>query len=272
MKCRSLVVSSVLALLLVTACLLTARVEAEEERATAGTPVLIELFTSEGCSSCPPADQLLAALLAQQPVPEAEIIPLAFHVDYWNDLGWRDRFSSSEYSHRQSAYAERMRLEGPYTPQLVVDGTKQTIGHDQHAALQLIRESAAAPKLDVALDVVADRSDERRAEVRVTVAPPAGGVEESDVLLAVTEDGLVTDVERGENAKRRLSHVAVVRELDRIGSFDGDEAFTKSRRIELDDDWQRDALKVILFVQEQDSGRVIGVAARQLPPAASSRD
>ncbi|MGH9161345.1 MAG: DUF1223 domain-containing protein, partial [Vicinamibacteraceae bacterium] len=224
---------------------------------------------SEGCSSCPPADQLLAALLTEQPVPKVEIIPLAFHVDYWNDLGWPDRFSSSEYSRRQSTYAERMRLEGPYTPQLVVDGAKQTIGHDRNAALQLIRESAAARKIDVTLDVAADRSDSRRASVHIAVAPPAGSVEQCDILLAVTEDGLATDVERGENATRRLTHVAVVRSFDRIGSFDGEKAFTKSRRIELDDDWRREALKVVLFVQERDSGRVIGVAARPLPTAAS---
>jgi hypothetical protein len=268
-KCRSLVVSSVLALLPIAGSLLADRVEAREKRATAGIPVLIELFTSEGCSSCPPADQLLATLLAEQPVPEVEIVPLAFHVDYWNDLGWRDRFSSSEYSRRQSRYAERMQLEGPYTPQLVVDGASQTIGHDRNAAVQLIRESAASPKIEVTLDVAPDSSDARRASVQIEVAPLAHDVEKSDVLLAVTEDGLVTDVERGENAKRRLSHVAVVRELDRIGSFEGKKAFTKSRRIKIDDDWQRDALKVILIVQEKDSGRVIGVAARQLSTAAS---
>jgi len=255
--------------LVLAACMLTAHLEAREAREAPGAPVLIELFTSEGCSSCPPADELLAALVAEQPVPKVEIIPLAFHVDYWNELGWPDRFSSAEYTRRQSTYAERMRLDGPYTPQLVVDGAKQTIGHDRNAALQLIRESAAAPKIGVTLDVAADRADARRASVQITVAPPDGAGEKCDVLLAVTEDGLATDVKRGENAKRRLTHVAVVRSFDRIGSFDGGKAFTKSRRIELDDDWRRDALKVILFVQERDSGRVIGAATRQLPRAAS---
>ncbi|MPZ18521.1 MAG: DUF1223 domain-containing protein [Luteitalea sp.] len=269
MKSRSLVVFSVLTLLPFAACLLAVHVEAKEESSTAGRPVLIELFTSEGCSSCPPADQLLATLLAEQPVPKVQIIPLAFHVDYWNDLGWRDRFSSSAHSRRQSTYAEKLELEGPYTPQLVVDGVTQTVGHDRNAALQLIHESAAAPKVDVTLDVAADRSRGDRASVEIEVAAPGGHVEKSDVLLAVTEDGLVTNVERGENATRRLSHVAVVRSFDRVGSFDGKKAFTKSRRIDLDRDWQREALKVILVVQEKDSGRVIGLAARQLSTPAS---
>src|SRR5713226_4713153 len=99
----------------------------------AGLPrkaVVVELFTSEGCSSCPPADELLSRLRQQTSAQGVEVIPLGFHVDYWNFQGWRDRFSSADYSKRQEQYAQKLHLEGPYTPQMVVDGGTQFVGND----------------------------------------------------------------------------------------------------------------------------------------------
>jgi hypothetical protein len=253
---------------------------------TARVPVLVELFTSEGCSSCPPADDLLARIVAEQPVPGADVIALGFHVDYWDKLGWRDRFSSARYTVRQNAYAYARRSDDVYTPQVIVDGQRPFVGSNWEAARQAIAEAAATPKLAIKLDApppaatsagagvgavaggAAAGAEAERPSVRIEIQPAAASdVDKSlkgDVLLAITEDGLVSDVQRGENAKRRLTHMAVVRSLDRIGRFDGKTAFSITRPVSIDRDWRRDAIKIVVFVQESGSLRVLGVAAHKL--------
>jgi hypothetical protein len=242
-------------------------------------PVLVELFTSEGCSSCPPADDLLARLVSEQPVPDADIIALGYHVDYWDQLGWRDRFSSERYTARQNDYAYARRSNDVYTPQAIVDGRRLFVGSNWEAARQAITEAAAMPKLAVTLNVTspataatsaqAGGSEAQRPSVLIEIHPSAaagdaGKSVKGDVLLAVTEDGLVSDVQRGENAKRRLTHIAVVRSLDKIGRFDGKTPFSVTRPVSLDRGWRREAIKVVVFVQESGSLRVLGVAARKL--------
>ena len=120
----------------------------------ASIPVLVELFTSEGCSSCPPADALLARLQRDQPVPNANIIVLEEHVDYWDHLGWHDRFSSHQITDRQPSYARRLRLDDIYTPQMVIDGTDQFTGNDSAHALRAIAQAAHTPKLNLTLSPV----------------------------------------------------------------------------------------------------------------------
>src|ERR1700756_2875229 len=114
--------------------------------ATARTPVLVELFTSEGCSDCPPADALLGKLDRSQPVRNAQLVVLSEHVDYWNDIGWKDAYSSHEFSVRQGDYAHRFRLDGPYTPQMVVDGETQFVGSDERRAIETVEGAAKAAK------------------------------------------------------------------------------------------------------------------------------
>jgi len=217
--------------------------------APADTPVLVELFTSEGCSSCPPADRLLARLAADQPVPGALVVPLALHVDYWNHLGWKDPFSSPRYTERQGAYARRFGSPGRvYTPQMVVDGRIAFVGSDEREARRAIGESALEPKAIVRV------APNATGAVHVTVADAAGGAE---VFIAVIEDGIVSEVTKGENAGRRLAHTAVARNLFAAGRVDPTGRFDATVPVESG----RAARRVIAFVQERGTGRVLGVSA-----------
>ncbi len=214
----------------------------------AGVPVLVELFTSEGCSSCPPADRLLARLASEQPVPGALVVPLSLHVDYWNRLGWADPFSSAAFTERQGAYAARFGNAGRvYTPQMVVDGRTEFVGSDERAARRTIEAEARESRTFVR--VVPDGA----ASVRVTVAGAAAG---SDVVLAVVEDGLSSDVTRGENAGRTLAHTAVARRLAAVGSADSRGRFDAEVPVAPGPG----ARRVFAFAQGKGTGRVLGVS------------
>ncbi|MFI5119707.1 MAG: DUF1223 domain-containing protein [Thermoanaerobaculia bacterium] len=216
---------------------------------SAGAPVLVELFTSEGCSSCPSADRLLARLAADQPIPGALVVPLSLHVDYWNHLGWKDPFSSPRYTKRQGGYAARFGNPGRvYTPQMVVDGRTAFLGSDEGEARRAIGESAREPKALVRVALNATGA------AHVTVAGAPGG---ADVFLAVLEDGIVSEVTRGENAGRRLAHTAVARDLLAAGRVDMAGRFDASVPVEP----ARGARRVLAFVQEHGLGRVLGVSA-----------
>ena len=183
------------------------------------TPVLVELFTSEGCSSCPPADALLTRLITTQPIDGVEVVGLSLHVDYWNRLGWVDPFSKSAFTNRQNDYATIWGVSRIYRPQAVVDGAREFVGSDEAAAREFIRAAAAVKDAGGA-----GRRDPRRDGsawgVRIDIGPSSARASKLDVLLAVAEDGVVSDVRRGENADRRLSHIAVVRVLERVAKVD----------------------------------------------------
>ena len=157
--------------------------------ATAPKPVLIELFTSEGCSSCPNADALLAALLEKQPVPGVELVGLAFHVDYWDRLGWRDRFASPANTKRQRRYQEAFGVSAVYTPQAVVDGSAECVGGDPSALERLVAQAMTSPKLVVALEL--SGAGESATTARITVEPAPFAAAEADVWLALAESGLM---------------------------------------------------------------------------------
>lgn len=234
--------------------LVTAVLSARAAEAPPRTPVLVELFTSEGCSSCPAADRLLARLAAEQPVAAAEVVPLAFHVDYWDRLGWKDRFSSAAYTKRQGDYSRALGGSRVYTPQMVVNGRREFVGSDERAARAAL---VAAAKEAFATVRVTRPEAEGSATLRVSVS---GATEGADVFLAISEDGLSTDVPRGENAGRRLAHTGVVRDLRRIGSTDGMGRFTGSPALARDSAWTGNGLRAVVFVQERESRRVIGLA------------
>src|SRR5438477_8572780 len=117
------------------------------------TPVVVELFTSEGCESCPPADVLLQQLATTQPVAGVQIIPLSLHVDYWDQLGWKDRFSSAALTNRQRVYGTRFNVDSVYTPQMVVDGRAELVGSDGAAARKAIGRAATSARGSIQIRV-----------------------------------------------------------------------------------------------------------------------
>jgi hypothetical protein len=218
---------------------------------SAQTPVVVELFTSEGCSSCPPADALLVKLSQQGAGNDTELILLGEHVDYWNYIGWTDRFSSAQFSQRQSAYGHALN-SSVYTPQMVIDGNTQFVGGDSSEAR---RDIAAAAKDPKPAQVTLQWEGINRLHIRVQ--SPAS--ERSDVLLATTEDGLSTSVEAGENGGRTLHHSAVVRQLREIGSLDKG-VFETTLDVPPHADWNRGKLKLAVLVQDPATMKILGAA------------
>jgi len=235
-------------------------------------PVLVELFTSEGCSDCPAADGVLEKFTSGQPIAGAEIIGLGEHVDYWDRLGWKDRFSSAALTHRQQLYQARFRTDSIYTPQMVVDGTAQLVGSDENAARRAIERALASPRgvVRVRVDDVArgvqpqdHGSEPRSLQVTVSVSdlPTESGDDRADIVVAVTEDHLRSDVKRGENHGRVLTHAAVVRHMVTIGHATIHGTSSARAEIPLSADWQRDRLRLVAFVQEQRGRAILAVTA-----------
>ncbi|MFM9903381.1 MAG: DUF1223 domain-containing protein [Pyrinomonadaceae bacterium] len=215
-------------------------------------PVLIELFTSEGCSSCPPADRLLSELNTSQPVANAEIIALGFHVDYWDGIGWRDRFSSRSYTKRQEAYSSKFNIGSTYTPQAVVDGSTEFVGSSRGKALDAIAKNADIQKGTVELKI-------NNGKLSVRVAG-LGSHTDAVVYLAVAESSLVTQVGGGENVGEKLTHTAVVRDLRQIGKADGKAVETNFEvLLPVNADWKAENTRYVIFVQENSSMRILAV-------------
>lgn len=247
------------------------RSRAQSSPTTSGahrTPVVVELFTSEGCSTCPPADALLAGLALQQPIENAEVIALEEHVDYWDELGWVDPFSSHGWTARQYQYAEILGNGNPYTPQMVVDGRKEFVGNQSQKARQIIAESAHMEKTQVTLlHGNPPKPGEESLSVKIGKLPVAKQRDTAEVWLAITETGLHSAVKRGENAGADLHHAAIVRSIQKIGEAKAGEenSFTGNVNAAVQSDWKRENLKVVVFVQEKKGRRILGAA--ELPMA-----
>ena len=225
-------------------------------------PVLVELFTSEGCSSCPRADELLSKLVKTETIPGVEVVALGEHVDYWNHLGWTDPYSQAEFSRRQEDYSEAFDLDTIYTPQMIVDGSEEFVGGDWNRARAAIAKAANVPKarIDLKLTNKADQSQPLNVTIQVTNLPSRTRNDNADLFLAITENNLQTQVSRGENGGRSLRHSAVVRELSVLGSIvSKDAAFATEKPIIVSPDWRRENLRVIAFVQERRTRRVIAI-------------
>jgi hypothetical protein len=220
-------------------------------------PVIVELFTSEGCSSCPPADNVLALLERLQPVAGIEVIALGEHVDYWDHLGWKDRFSSPLFTARQQDYGEALHLQSVYTPQIVINGAAEALGSDPEAARSAIERFGRVP-IRAAVSMKLAGADMVAFEVRQLPVP----TKTADMFLAVTESGIETAVQQGENAGRRLRHAPVVRTLTTLGQLDTRKngAYSATARLMLNPAWNRANLRLVLFVEDHTSRRILGAA------------
>ncbi len=223
-------------------------------------PVLVELFTSEGCSDCPPADALLAKLDAMQFVPGAQAIVLSEHVTYWNHDGWTDPFSFDAMTARQHRYALQFELSDVYTPQIVVDGAEQFTGSDAVKLSRSVTRAALDHKLDIEIQGAHRAAD---GSVDFSVHAPTGS--KATLVAALAESATRSEVARGENAGRTLHHVAVVRVLKEFGSGSTDgRPLRLTRPKNLSAETTASPLRLVVFLASHKDGRVVAAAEQTL--------
>ena len=242
-------------------CSVAVAADAAAER-NSDVPVLLELFTSEGCSSCPPADRLLETLDAKQPVPGALLVVLSEHVDYWNHLGWRDPFSSPQFSERQQEYTNRYRLDGVYTPQLVVDGRYGFVGSDGRQASAAILNAMRDPKIPITIASVMRSGNSIKARIELPASPGFHGLRPM-LYVALADSRRESSVARGENGGRTLAHVAVTRVLKQVGAIDLERGSAKEITLPVEAGNDR-PMRLITFIQDVKSGHVLAVAQQNL--------
>lgn len=226
----------------------------------ARTPILLELFTSEGCSSCPPVDNWVQRMDAVQPVVGAEIIVLSEHVDYWDHDGWKDPFSSAAITNRQQAYVRNLGLSDVYTPQIIMDGDTELRPADPERTKQSMVKAASAPMIAVHIDSAALSSGSPAVLTGRIEADGHAQKHGGDVFVALALNKTLTDVLAGENNGRKLTNIAVVKEMTKIGKLEKGRSFDQTFSMKLWPDADPANLRVIVFVQESGPGRVLGAA------------
>lgn len=235
----------------------------------ASVPILVELFTSEGCSSCPPADAFLQKLDGQ-PIAGAEFIVLSEHVDYWNHDGWKDPYSSASLTERQNGYSTRFHLNSIYTPQMVVDGSHQFSGSDAKAAQQAVDEALATTKIPVRISGLSAYGAHVRVHVEADALDSSRHVQSAEVFVVVALNHAESQVLRGENANRRLSHTAVVRKISKVGKVKVGEQFAHDVELKLDSSADLGNLRLIAFLQDPATGKVVGAAMKTVEAASTA--
>jgi hypothetical protein len=234
---------------------------------TRGSAVVVELFTSEGCSSCPPADRLLAKLEAEQPVRNVEIIALEEHVDYWNSGDWMDPFSSDSFTLRQRGYAAAIGNGNSYTPQMIVDGEKEFVGSREAQAITAIEQARTRSRTEVTVAQASrDNAGTQTFSVKVGAVPNSTNRDAPEVWIAITEAALHSSVTGGENSGKDLRHASVVRKMRKIGvaTQSGSTSYSGEERVKLERDWKAENTRVVIFVQEKKSKRILGAASAKL--------
>ncbi len=242
----------------------TGGTELKQVSTVARAPILVELFTSEGCSDCPPADALLQKLDKSQPVSDAQLIVLSEHVDYWDGIGWKDPFSSHDYSLRQSAYAGHFGLASVYTPQMVVDGRFELVGSDERGALRAIQDAAKAEKVPLTLSAVRFADGETiRMQIDVGPVPSHLSDRSGRILVAVADESDQSNVRSGENSGRFLKHVAVVRQLSVVEEFERGGTFSREVAVKFNPA-RKGSWRLVTFVQDRADGSIWGVGSANL--------
>lgn len=215
---------------------------------------LIELYTSEGCSSCPPADRLVAKIAKEY--GNREVYVLAYHVDYWNHLGWRDVFSSPAYSQRQRTYATYLKLDGVYTPQAIVNGRNEFVGSDEGKMRSAIQQGMSRSS-SVDLSLSNYRVNGHTASLQYHAS---GGTQHNTLMLAVIEKQATTQVKAGENDGRTLPHINIVQKLQAI-SLKNDAG---NAEISLPNGFNSKDWGITGFIQNSRTGEIM--AAKQAKP------
>jgi hypothetical protein len=225
------------------------------------TPVVLELFTSEGCSSCPSADRLLQTLDEKQPFNGADLVVLSEHVDYWNHGGWVDPYSSRSFSERQRWYAEQFGLESVYTPQVVVDGQRETVGSNAGAIKNAVEAVTRSEK--VSLTISNAVRDGNRIKFHLTSADlKSDGA--ATVYVALADSKVQSNVSGGENGGRSLTHVAVVRVFSTVGTVKAGDAFSKDVVIPMPSHLSGSGMRVVAFLQTDKSHKIVGAAEEKI--------
>lgn len=218
---------------------------------------IVELFTSEGCSSCPPADALLRQINLKQTNAGQLIVGISEHVTYWNNLGWRDPYSLPVFTERQSVYASRLSAEGSYTPQMVLNGRDQFVGSNGGALQRALLDDSRRSHLD--LSILSSNRTPSGVDVKFSLKQPVA--KPLDIIAVLTDDADRSNVLQGENGGRLLQHVSVARSLTRVATVKDDSE--QSVRLPLPDGLQaggNSGHHLILFAQEPHQGAILGAA------------
>lgn len=220
------------------------------------TPVVVELFTSEGCSSCPPADRLLQSLDEKQPFSGADLIALSEHVDYWNGGGWKDPYSSKLFSARQRSYGEHLGLDSVYTPQAVVDGRFEALGSNAVEIQKAVETTMRNQKVALTLANAVRDGNRIKFHLKAATLPAAEGL--VTVYVALAENKVQSNVVGGENGGRALTHVAVVRAFAPVGTVRGGSSFSKDITIPVPSGMASSEFRIVVFLQDDNSRQIVG--------------
>jgi hypothetical protein len=236
---------------------------AAESSSPEARPILVELFTSEGCSSCPPADALLQKLDESQPIAGARLIALSEHVDYWDHDGWKDPNSSPAMTERQLAYVHALGLPNAYTPQIIVDGTMEMPANDGQQIDKVFHQASAEAKIPVRIgEVSIEGGSQNILRARIEVDGNSGP-RNAEVYVAVALDRVESQVLRGENGGRHLIHVAVAQQITKVGKLAKGRSFDETVQLKLKPGTDPKNVRVVAFVQEPGPGRVLGAGMRK---------